>query len=510
MKKLIWYSVIISALFIFFSNVFSADIEYENSQAFLKDFLDVKEMRFEKISIQQGTAVWNLYSDEAEADQMTPRKRFFTLFNNDTLNSIIEYWYPKRDKIKNQTLQRRVKVWHNILIAAKVNFDEDIFGLQNELEVWLTEEDSSENTPSDDELDVMTLDLMRMRNEKSKILGYKNYAELIFDVTEVEADWFFNFISMIDSATLKPYQQLIYELKEEKDIQEIEYADVRKLLGKYYMKSYGPELEGDSVMPVIKESLNNIGITYEKLPVRFIENEMPRGIGGQGIAVQIPNDFRIAIEPGIYMVSKMHELGHGLQAIFTEVSSPILKGYEWCIGNDCGGYAEGMAEIIANLSQNEEWQKKYADFTNEEIQNRKNIVDKYKCVYLRYQLYSIMREVELYKNLERNPAELRNELLKKYLFVDNPPKQPWRLANMTYISYPVYIYSYLVADILSWQVHTLLERKFGNDYVFNKNVGTFLKENFYKNGDLYSWKTRIKMAIGNELDVIGYVQSTIH
>jgi hypothetical protein len=507
MKKSILYSVIISTLFIFFSIQLAANTEYENSQAFLENFLDAKEVLFEEISVQQGKAVWNLYSDEAEADQMTPRERFLTLFNNDTLNSIVEYWYTNRDKTDNQTLKRRVVVWRNILTAAKVNFAEDIFKLQNDLEVWLTEEDSSENTPSDDELDSMALDLMRMRNEKSKDLGYKNYAELILDVTELGADWFYNFISLVDSLTLKPYQQLIDDLKEEKNEQQIEYSDVRKLVGRYYKNSYGPKLAEVRTMAAIKETTDNIGIDYETLPVRFVEKEMPRGIGGQGIAVQIPSDFRIATEPGLSLEAKMHELGHGLQAIFTEVTSPILKGYEWCIGNDCGGYAEGMAEISAKLIHNTEWLKKYSDFTEDEIRSRKEIVNMYKCVYLRFQLSIIMREIELYKNLEQNPQELRANLIKKYLLVNDSPKQPVRLANMIYVSYPIYVYSYLAADILSWQVHTLLESKFGKEYVFNKNVGPFLKENFYKNGELYTWQTRIRMATGKELDVRGYLKS---
>ena len=54
--------------------------------------------------------------------------------------------------------------------------------------------------------------------------------------------------------------------------------------------------------------------------------------------------------------------------------SPILEGYEWCLGNDCGAYAEGMAETIAKFIENEEWLRNYSEITDEEIANKKSVI----------------------------------------------------------------------------------------------------------------------------------------
>lgn len=159
-----------------------------DSEPYLEQLLDKKEILFEEISVQYGTAVWNLYSDEAEADQLTPRKRFQKLFSNDTINTLIDRWYSKRNNISNRELRRRVGLWYNILIAAKVNFDEEIFQLQNELEIWLTEEDSLPNMPSKEELEIMTTQLIHLRNEKARLLGYSDYPEMVLDVTELGSD----------------------------------------------------------------------------------------------------------------------------------------------------------------------------------------------------------------------------------------------------------------------------------------------------------------------------------
>jgi len=157
---------------------------------------------------------------------------------------------------------------------------------------------------------------MQLRNEKARGLGYDNYGDLILDVTEIGSEWLQNFTETIAERTLEPYEKLIDEIKTAENKTEIDYADARSLMMKYYTNSITPDATGDSLRAVMKMITGNIGINYDDLPVRFVENEMPPGVGGQGIAVQIPNDFRIALLPGSGLDTWMHELGHGLQAKF--------------------------------------------------------------------------------------------------------------------------------------------------------------------------------------------------
>jgi len=118
-----------------------------------------------------------------------------------------------------------------------------------------------------------------------------------------------------------------------------------------------------------------------------------------------------------------------------------------------------------------------------------------------------MFEIEFYKDLNQNPDDLIKMLNKKYLLIEEPLKQPKKLANMILVSYPLYIHNYLIADIISWQVHATLEEKFGKDYAFNKDVGEFLEENFWETGELFPWQIRLRRATGKELDVKGYLKS---
>jgi hypothetical protein len=118
-----------------------------------------------------------------------------------------------------------------------------------------------------------------------------------------------------------------------------------------------------------------------------------------------------------------------------------------------------------------------------------------------------MFEVEFYKDLDQNPDELAQNLQQKYLLVDEPLKTPMSLANMIYVSYPLYVQNYLIGDMISWQVHTALEEKFGKDYAFNKEIGPYLEETLWKNGELYTWQKRLFKATGKELDIEGYLRA---
>lgn len=471
----------------------------------LIEFLDAKEAIYEDISVQMGIAYWNLYSDEAIADLETPKLRYAELFNNDTLNNLIDEWYNKKSKLKDTNLKRRVELWHNVLTAAKINYSKDNLKIQNELEIWLTEEEEPEGKPSQEELEVMVIRLMRQRNEMAQSMGYDNYGELILEVTDIGYDWLIEFANTIDERTLEPYKKLLEDYKVSENKTEINYIDAISLVRQYYANQIVPEVASDSMEIVISMILDGIGFDLGKLPVRYVENEMPPGVGGQGIAVQIPNDFRIALLPGMDLQTWMHEFGHGLQAMNTEIQQPILKEYEWSFGSGCGGYAEGMAETSAKFALTTKWAKQLSSLTVDEMESMINKANMYRPAYLRFWLNLFMFEIELYKNLDQDPDEVKRQIAQKYLLLDNPPEKVRSIVDMANISYPFYIQNYTIAEVLSWQVHQTLEEKFGKDYALNPEVGEFLKEYFYKNGELLLWQDRLKNATGSNLDLNGYL-----
>lgn len=492
-------------IFLIFLLIADINFAVSKSEGELKQYLDEKEKLFEDISNQMGIATWNIYSSEGVSDTKTPRLRFLELFTDEELNNNVSIWYKKNNEIKDPILKRRVQVWYNVLLGAKIDFDKDIFPLEDQLEKWAAGDDSDGEKPGDEEFNSLINELMKRRNAKAKEFGFNNYAELQFLLSDIDINYFYDVVEQVNKLTVQPYKNFLEQIKKEENKKDISGTDVRRMVGMAYRNKYSSIIPPEKLDSVINLTYKNIGINYKNLPIRFVEKDIP--FGGNGLAIQIPNDFRIVVRKNQPISVYMHELGHGLQGVFTKTDSPILKGYEWCLGNTCPAFSEGMAETSAKITGNKNWIKKFAGLDVSEIAKNDSGFFKYAPVYLRYHLYAITLEIELYKNLDADPSAIRDSLFNYYLFAKDAFSGKFLYSDFaTYISYPVYLHNYFLADIISCQVHNTLKNKFGSDYVLNNKVGNFIIENLLKDGELVPWREKIIKMTGKDLDIKEFLE----
>ena len=127
---------------------------------------------------------------------------------------------------------------------------------------------------------------------------------------------------------------------------------------------------------------------------------------------------------------------------------------------------------------------------------------------IRSRIADFLFEIQLYEDLDKDPAEVAKELHKKWLLVEpsSDPQQNWATSVFP-VAYPVYDQNYFLASIIEWQVHDYLEQNFGEDYIFDPEVGTWLKQNLYTMGHGLHWMDRIANATGKKLDIEGWLAS---
>jgi len=489
-------SLIITPLFLFILSCHGQTDELET-------FLNRIETEYEQISIELGTAYWYFYSGEGEADLLTPKNKYYALLTNDSLNNYIQTWYPKRSEITDTILQRRVAIWHNTLLSAKVEYDAEIMKARNELEKML--EVNGEKNVSADSISVKMIELIKLRNKKAQELGFKNYVHLSFENNGLGYDWFNQFVETLDKATLEPYKTLVEQAKKERNITQFDQRGAYQFIGLFY-KNNSPEIpKSYDNIDLVKESLANIGIDYSTFHAKLVEKQLPPGVGGQGIMLNIPMDFRAVMTLGMDISVWMHEMGHGLHGLFNSIDHPVLEGYEWIPGNSTPAFSEGMAETSAWFTRNPQWLKKYAQMTDEEIEKQRETLNSYAPAFIRFSIVNFMKEIELYLNPDKPYEEIQSDLAKKYLLIETEKIRTQSLNDIIYVSYPLYLQNYLLADMIACQIHKTLKEKFGDDYVFNKNIGKYL-ESFYKDGEYYSWQKRLINGTGKELDVKAYLE----
>ncbi len=512
------------------------------TQQDLVSYLDDLGKQYEEICVEMGTANWNLYSKEGEADQDTPKKKYAELLLDPAHLEMVDTWLAKIDKKTDPRLHRRLQVWKDVLTAAKVDMDEEIYRLENTLEKEITDykhdvegelvphrelrrvlntafKDPAERgqkyaeymNKMQEALEPRVLALMKMRNAKSQEVGFSDYGELclyMMGLLPEGTDWFYDVLESIDQKTLEPYKALLAKAQEKAGADDITWDDLFKRV--YALREslprtqVAPEAEP---MDLTKETLMNIGFDLDELPIRIAQENIP--YGGLGLAIKVPTDHRIVVQRGRGSVRLfLHELGHGLQAVHITWTEPIFHNYEWCLGAYSPAFDEGMAGVVAGIASNDKWQMKHTNKTEERLAAEKTNRDTIAPFAIRSQIAGILFEIELYKDLGKNPGEVMKDLQKKWLLVEPTSNQRQNWATSVFpVAYPIYGQNYFLASIVEWQVHDYMKSKFGEDYVFNTELSTWLKQNLYTMGHGIHWMDRIENATGKKLDIEGWLAS---
>ena len=505
MRKFLFVLTILSGLSCF---VQAQQQEWYTNMDQVRNFLDRQEILFEDYSVALGDAYYDYYSGVLEDAGQLEDLKAKTFVEKDSMESIFRYWMPKQGEIADTLVIRRMIQWHNILAASMVNNIPEIRELQSELEKWLVAPDTVKGKPSSGELEEMAIELLSKRKAWAQALGFPGYIDMVLLVTGIQPEALQYWLDVMDTLTIQSYRAMVEEMKEMKeknDIDEVGIQDVFRIYFNYFQCG-PPEPSKEERQEILSSTLNGLGMKYEELPILQQEMMLPPPMGGQGIAVRIPDNFKLVVNPNVGLSTIFHEVGHGLACVYTEIPSPVLKGYEWMAGGTSPIMAEGLAEWVAGILQNPEWMKKYTDLTDEEIAEKVKTCKKYSPVNIRFWLYNIWLELEIFNNPELDVDSLRTKLLKHYLLVDKPSSRPHAIANSMYISYPIYNHNYLFAEVIQWQIHNELEKRLGPDYLFKPETATLMREYFYKDGEYYHWQEKLGRFTGKGLDIEGYVE----
>jgi peptidyl-dipeptidase A len=484
---------------------FSQNRIIPKTESELLTYLDAKEKVYEQYMVDLGLEYWKYYAREGSYELVKPKQKLADFFHDKTFSETITTWFPKRKTLKDSVLSRRLEIWERLYKGSLINMDDEVMALQNRVEDSVTSHNIT-NNQNWKETDKLTIKLIKLRNEKARKLGYKNFADAVIDLSGLDTAWFNKAIAIIDLMTYGPYKKLKDEYLAQNNSSSLSIYGFYNFYTKYTAAMDLNKVGGDSMKYYMARTFNDIGIDFDKLPIKaFLDKSLPPPMGGQGISVRIPDDFRIVVIPELDFVSRMHELGHGIHGMSIKTDYSVLKGYEWLLGGLSPTISEGYAETMSGFVTSSQWLSKYMRLDPDSITKRQELAKKYFPAYVRYYMMAFMLEIELYKNPEQNYKELSDKMQKKYLFVDSPGPAG-QITSSFIVSYPVYMHNYLFAEMIAWQLHKALKDKFGDNYVFDKRTGPYLIEKLYKDGEYFSMQKRLLNATGEPLDYTGFIR----
>jgi peptidyl-dipeptidase A len=365
-------------------------------------------------------------------------------------------------------------------------------------------------------------ELVKLRNESAKQLGFKNYHAMMLTLNEQDGDEVVKLFDELDALTKEPFAAAKADV--DARLAKKNKVEPAALMPWHYHDPFFQESPavyeanldapfGNQDLPKLcRDFYAGIGLPVDKVIARSDLTEK-RGKSPHAFCTDIDREGDVRVLANIvpneyWMGTMLHELGH---AVYSSINIPETLPYTL----RCEAHiltTEGVAMQFERFSKNRQWLEKMKvkvdkanafDETAAKVQrNRLLIFSRWCQVMLRFE-----------KAMYEDPAQPLNtvwwDLVEKYQLVKRPPDRdaPDYASKIHICSAPVYYHNYMMGELFASQVHHTIAREVydgadpkGVNYVGDKKVGEFMKAKVFNPGRSLTWKELTKHATGAELN----------
>jgi oligoendopeptidase F len=311
----------------------------------------------------------------------------------------------------------------------------------------------------------------------------------------------------IQRATESEYQKLLARIRTELKLATVEPWDLdyyfSTLTGSFEEKKFVPERAWEQA----KHVAATLGYDFDKLPVDTTITEITFGGGTYPIFYRKEVKILVNKYQGLRFVDTLfHESGHALHYSFdfepqtSGSSNPsfILQA------NMAEPFDEGLGQVMSLMIYRPQFAGTIFALTPAEITSL-NESYRLKSLYdMRSTIADSMFEFAAYKNPGQDLAALYDRVTSKYLGVPIHGGATWAFDPF-YSSGPIYLQSYVLAEMAGRQVHHTLTRRFGSQW--GVDAGAFLKEKFFTRGGRLTLDELMREGTGEPLTDKYLIQS---
>lgn len=365
-------------------------------------------------------------------------------------------------------------------------------------------------------------ELVKLRNESAKQLGFKNYHSLMLHLNEQNGDDLVRLFDELDALTREPF--LAAKADIDTRLAQRYGIPVADLMPWHYHDPFFQEspavFDADLDAPYQKADIlklcaqfyAGIGLPIDDVIARSDLYEKA-GKSPHAFCTDIDRegDVRVLanIVPNEYWAGTMlHELGH---AVYSSKNIPqalpyVLRGEAHILTT------EGVAMQFERFGKSRAWLEKmgvavenaaaFEDAAKKVQRNQLLIFSRWCQVMLRF-------EKGMYENPDQNLNQLWWDLVEKYQAVKRPTGRnaPDYGSKIHIVSAPVYYHNYMMGQLFASQVHHTIARELYNGadpgnvlYIGDKRVGDFMKAKVFAPGRTLDWRGLTKYATGEDLN----------
>lgn len=357
------------------------------------------------------------------------------------------------------------------------------------------------------------LQLVKMRNEAARSLGYDNYHAMAFETQELDRDFVFSTFQKLKELSDEPFRQLKREL--DKELAErfgIAVADLRPwhYADPFFQEAppsknldLEPFYQGKDIEQIMVDTFTSMGMDIKDMLAK--SDLYPRDKKNQHAFctdIDRKEDVRVLcnISPSSYwMETMLHEFGHAVYFKYLDPTLPfILRSPAHTFTT------EAIAMYYGRMGKQALWLEKFLGLDVATVQKLapqlEKALQRQMLISARWIITFVFFEKELYENPDQDLNQLWWKLVEEIQFV-NPPENrdyPHWAAKIHFTLAPVYYQNYLLGELTTSQIHRYIEESISKD-PFIPEVGDFLKQFFFM-GARYHWNEKLEKSTGEQLN----------
>ena len=375
------------------------------------------------------------------------------------------------------------------------------------------------------------LQLVKLRNEAAKQLGFDNFYTLSIITGEQRVEELDIIFAELDRLTYKPFVRLKGELDRiladryglsPEDLMPWHYHDpFFQRTPLVYEQNLDLYYKDKDVKELARKFYASIGLPIDdilsrsdlydrkgKYPHAFSQDVDRRG--DVRVLCNLQNTER-------WMETILHELGHAVYSKYHDLNEP------WLLREPAHSFTtEAIAMLFGRLSRNPAWMQKMLELTDQQRANIEEVSRKYlqfqQVLFARWAMVMYHFEKQLYADPDQDLNNLWWDLVERYQLIKRPPGPPdagW-LSKLHFTSAPCYYHNYMLGELLASQLHHYIVHKVlglesdrNVSYVGDKAIGDYLRKNVFGPGALYHWNDMIARATGEPLTAKYFVSQFI-
>ncbi len=361
------------------------------------------------------------------------------------------------------------------------------------------------------------LDLVRMRNDAAREIGYRDYYAMMLELDELDEGELTALLDEIDRGTRPLFEAYRQDLDPRIATRfGIRVEDLRPwhLSDPFFQEapagevSLDPWYEGKSLEAMTDAFFSAIGFDIRETLARADLYEKP-GKCQHAFCITMDRlaDVRVLCNlrsNEYWMATLLHEFGHAVYDLGIDRSLPfVLRTPAHTLTT------EAVAMLFGRLSRNAAWLARWAGMPAAEARTlgeaSRRAIRAQLLVTTRWELVMCAMERELYRDPEQDLNTRWWDLVERYQWVTRPEgrQAPDWASKIHFSVAPVYYQNYLLGEIMASQIQgALLGRVLGGGadawerFVSTPAVGRHLTERLFRPGRAVDWRHAVRDVCG--------------